>query len=107
MERSEENRKRTQQDVVGSLNLLTNMIVVWNTIYQQQVIEQLRGLGHDLLAQDVSHLSSARFEHINQLGKYTFLASPDLQNKNLHLLRACLNFGGVVKKKASQCISIS
>lgn len=80
-------QEEAQQEIVGSLNLVTNVVVVWNSVYEQQVIEQLQKEGHSVLTEDVSHLSPARFEHINRLGKYSFQTSPELQNKGFRPLR--------------------
>lgn len=76
-----------QQEMVASLNLLTNMIVVWNTVYQQKIIEGLRKQGNAPREEDLQHLSPARFEHINRLGKYTFKPSNETGNGKLRSLR--------------------
>lgn len=61
-----------QQDQAGCLNLLTNAVVVWNTVYLQAAIEQLRTEGFPINPDDLTHLSPARYEHINPYGKYSF-----------------------------------
>lgn len=65
-------QEEAQQELVGCLNVVTNAMVVWNTIYMQEVIAQLRAEGYPIREEDLAHLSPARFEHINRLGKYTF-----------------------------------
>ena len=77
----------TQQEVVGCLNLLTNVVVVWNTVYMQQVITQLRTEGYPVQDEDLVHLSPARFEYINRLGKYTFANQQALLDNGLYPLR--------------------
>lgn len=57
--------------MVGALNLVTHLVVLWNTVYLQQVIEALRAEGVEVRDEDLGHLSPARFEHLNRLGKYT------------------------------------
>jgi hypothetical protein len=52
--------------------LVTNAVVAWNTIYIAKVLEELRLEGYPVLDDDVSHLSPARYEHINPYGKYFF-----------------------------------
>jgi len=68
------------------LNLLTNAVVVWNTVYMQAVIDQLRAEGQPIHDDDVVHLSPARFEHINPYGKYHFAL--DEERQGLRPLRA-------------------
>ena len=51
------------------LNLLTNSVISWNTVYMSAMIEQLRIEGHSFQEADLSHLSPCRFEHINPYGK--------------------------------------
>lgn len=80
-------QEEDQQEVVGSLNLLTNMVVLWNTVYQQKIIERLRKQGKSPTEEDIQHLSPARFEHINRLGRYTFKPTDELQNGKLRPLR--------------------
>jgi TnpA family transposase len=47
------------------LNLVTNAVVTWNTVYMAAVIEQLRAGGRTVNEEDIARLSPARFEHIN------------------------------------------
>jgi hypothetical protein len=54
------------------LNLLTNAVVVWNTMYMQAVLDQLHAEGYPLQEDDLVHVSPERFEHINPYGKYYF-----------------------------------
>lgn len=80
-------QEEAQQEVVGCLNLLTNAVVVWNTVYMQEVITQLRAEGYPVQEEDLVHLSPARFEHINRLGKYSFADQQALLNNGLRPLR--------------------
>jgi len=80
-------QEEDQQEVVGSLNLLTNMVVLWNTIYQQKIIERVRKQGNSPTEEDIRHLSPARFEHINRLGRYSFQSTDELRNGKLRPLR--------------------
>ena len=68
------------------LNLITNAITVWNTVYMQVAIDHLRGRGQEITEQDLVHLSPARFEHINIHGKYSFDISVPLSNGGLRPL---------------------
>jgi len=65
------------------LNLITNAITVWNTVYMQAAIEHLKAQGHEITEEALSHLSPARFEHINIYGKFSFEISVPLSNRGL------------------------
>ena len=80
-------QEEAQQEVVGCLNLLTNAVVVWNTVYMQEVVTQLRTEGYPVPDEDLVHLSPARYEHINRLGKYTFAEQEALLNNGLRPIR--------------------
>ncbi|RZL14715.1 MAG: hypothetical protein EOO62_04730, partial [Hymenobacter sp.] len=65
-------QEEAQQEVVGALNLVTNLVVLWNTVYLQQVVQTLRAEGVEVRDEDLSRLLPARYKHINRLSKYTF-----------------------------------
>ena len=61
-----------QTNQVLCLNLVTNAIVTWNTVYMNAAIERLRAegrIGRDI---DLGHLSPALYGHVNPYGKYRF-----------------------------------
>ena len=61
-----------QTNQVLCLNLVTNAIVTWNTVYMNAAIERLRAegrIGRDI---DPGHLSPALYGHVNPYGKYRF-----------------------------------
>jgi hypothetical protein len=66
-----------QEDPLGALGLVVNVIVLWNTIYMDAALDLLRAEGFDVRAEDVARLSPLRFDHINMLGRYAFIL-PDL-----------------------------
>jgi hypothetical protein len=43
-----------QQKVVRSLNLITHIVLVWNTVYQQEIIKQLHQEGYVMDENDLS-----------------------------------------------------
>jgi len=61
-----------QTNQATCLNLITNAVVVWNTVYMGLAIEQMKTEGHQVHDSDLAHLSPARYEHINPYGKYSF-----------------------------------
>lgn len=74
-------------DQAACLNLVVNAIVVWNTVYMQAAIAQLRKEGQQIADEDLKHLSPTRFEHINRLGRYSFDLSSASRRKGLRPLR--------------------
>jgi TnpA family transposase len=57
--------RQGQEDQLGELGLVVNMIVLWNTLYMQAAIEQLRAEGYPVLNEDIAHLSPRVHDHIN------------------------------------------
>ena len=72
---------------VSCLNLVTNAVVLWNTVYMSAVLDQLRTEGHNVDEADVAHLSPARYAHINPYGKYRFNVEAEFNRKSLRPLR--------------------
>jgi TnpA family transposase len=54
------------------LNLVTNAVICWNTVYIAAVVEQLRREGYPVQEQDLAHVWPTRYAHINVYGKYHF-----------------------------------
>jgi TnpA family transposase len=69
-----------QEDQLGALGLVVNIIVLWNTIYIEAALEQLRKEGFQMRDEDVARLSPLIHDHINMLGRYSF-AMPDIVAK--------------------------
>ena len=66
-----------QEDQLGALGLVVNMVVLWNTRYLGVALDRLRAEGIVVDAEDVARLSPLGFGHINLQGRYTFvLAEP-------------------------------
>ena len=61
-----------QEDQLGALGLVVNAIILWNTIYMDAALAQLRAEGIDVRDDDVARLSPLGHEHINMLGRYAF-----------------------------------
>jgi hypothetical protein len=60
------------EDQLSALGLIVNVIVLWNTIYMDAALQQLRKEGFEVRDEDVARLSPLGHEHINMLGRYTF-----------------------------------
>jgi len=63
-------QEQANQD--SALTLVTNAIIVWNTVYMQAVIDQLKQEGYVINESDLQHISPCRFEHLNKHGKLAF-----------------------------------
>jgi TnpA family transposase len=76
-----------QEDQLGALGLMLNMIVLWNTIYIEAALNQLRTDGYAFNDADVARLSPLLHEHINMLGRYSFLVPDAVAKGELRPLR--------------------
>jgi Tn3 transposase DDE domain len=73
---------------LSALGLVVNIIVLWNTIYMDAALDQLRSEGYEVLDEDVARLSPFIHEqHINLLGRYSFSISEAVQRGELRPLR--------------------
>lgn len=73
---------------VGCLNLVTNAIIVWNTVYIDKVVQQLQQEGYAVDDENLKHIWPTRHAHINVYGQYHF-DKKRLRKK--HPLRALRN----------------
>lgn len=76
-----------QEDQLGSLGLVVNVVVLWNTIYMDAALNQLRAEGYEVKPEDVVHLSPLSFGHINMLGRYAFTLPEIIARGELRPLR--------------------
>ena len=76
-----------QEDQLGALGLVVNMIVLWNTIYMQAALEQLRAEGFPIVEADIPHLNPHVYDHINMLGRYSFAVPDSVARGELRPLR--------------------
>jgi len=76
-----------QEDQLGALGLVLNMVVLWNTIYMQAAIEQLRKEGFEVRDEDVARLSPLLHGHLNVLGRYSFSIPDAVAKGGLRELR--------------------
>jgi TnpA family transposase len=83
-------RKQQPDELVnlaGCLNLVSNAVIVWNTVYMTAAIEELRRRGHSIQETDVAHLSPVRFKHISRYGNFRFDLGDDFAPSGLRPLR--------------------
>ena len=88
--RQGELRKRKQEELANQsscLTLVTNAVIIWNTIYMAAALDYLKQEGYSISEEDIAHLSPARFDHINPYGKYRFDMTENQNRKGLRQLR--------------------
>jgi TnpA family transposase len=61
-----------QEDQLGALGLVVNMIVLWNTLYIQKALDHLQSTGMDIRNEDILRLTPLGFDHIRLTGRYDF-----------------------------------
>jgi TnpA family transposase len=77
-----------QEDQLGALGLVVNIIVLWNTIYMDAALTQLRQEGYPVRDEEVARLSPFIHErHINLLGRYSFAVPEAVTRGELRPLR--------------------
>ena len=64
-----------QEDQLGALGLVVNAVVLWNTIYMDAALAELRAEGFDVRDEDVARLSPLGHGHLNVFGSLCLHAS--------------------------------
>jgi TnpA family transposase len=76
-----------QEDQLGALGLVVNAIVLWNTLYMEAALQQVRAEGISVASADVARLSPLVHRHINFQGRYSFALSEVVARGELRPLR--------------------
>ena len=76
-----------QEDQLGALGLVVNILVLWNTFYMDAALDHLREKGEAVLPEDVTRLSPLVTKHINFLGRYEFNLPEYLKQGQMRPLR--------------------
>ena len=76
-----------QEDQLGALGLVLNVIVLWNTLYINAALQQLEAEGFPINPEDVERLSPLVFDNINLLGRYAFSVPESVARGELRQLR--------------------
>ena len=74
-----------QEDQLGALGLVTNAVVLWNTMYMQSALEHLEN-STEINPEDEARLSPLGHAHINVLGHYSFTLEEQVSKGNLRPL---------------------
>jgi hypothetical protein len=69
------------------LNLVTNAVIVSNTVYMPAVMEQLKEEGYPVQDSDLAHVWPTRYAHLNVYGTYHFNVEEAHQRKGFRPLR--------------------
>ena len=69
------------------MNLVTNIVITWYTVYIAAAIEQLKAEGHPVNDEDVSYQWPTKFGSINVHGKISFNIDEELKRKGLRPFR--------------------
>lgn len=76
-----------QEDQLGALGLILNVLVLWNTRYMNLAVEHLQANGVTVLQQDLVRLSPLVHSHINLQGRYSFDLLESVKKGQLRPLR--------------------
>ncbi|WP_409468684.1 Tn3 family transposase [Streptomyces sp. HC307] len=79
--------KEGQEDQLSVLGLVLNTCILWNSVYIQEAVNQLRAEGHHVSDADLARLSPLGHDHIRMIGRYHFRLSPELAAGKLRPLR--------------------
>jgi TnpA family transposase len=83
-------RRRRPDDLTHQalcLNLVTNAVIVWNTVYMAAVIAQLKQEGYPVHDSDLPHGWPTRYAHLNVYGKWHFNVEEGWRRHGLRPLR--------------------
>ncbi len=75
------------------LNLVTNAVILWNTMYMAAVVEQLQREGHPIQDTDLARIWPTRYGHVNVYGRYHFNLEEAQRRVGLRPLRQA---GGLI-----------
>jgi TnpA family transposase len=68
-----------QEEQLGALGLMVNIVVIWNTLYQDRILSDLRRRGVEVLREDIERLSPLGRDHIKLHGHYPFALADVVQ----------------------------
>jgi TnpA family transposase len=75
-----------QEDQLYALSLVTNCIIIWNTIYMEAAIKTMESEGIEIYPEDKMRLSPFGHEHINIVGRYSFAQACEILKGQLRQL---------------------
>ena len=75
-----------QEDQLGALGLVLNIVILWQTLYMNEAVNVLRDEG-EIDDEDISRLSPVVHGNINMLGRYSFHLAESVRRGELRSLR--------------------
>ena len=75
-----------QEDQLGVLGLVTNAVVLWNSIYMRAALDHIRQQPLEIKEEDEARLSPLVYGHINVLGHYSFTLAEQVMKGKLRPL---------------------
>lgn len=76
-----------QEEQLGALGLLLNLVVYWNTVYLDRALDDLLQHGSQINAEAISRITPLSYDHIRILGRYSFPFDPDETQPHYRPLR--------------------
>ena len=76
-----------QEEQLNALGLVVNAVILWNTMYMDRALEDMRRRGMTIDPSDVARLSPIGHEHVNVYGKYSFTLAEPVRQGAFHPLR--------------------
>lgn len=76
-----------QEEQLGALGLLLNLVVYWNTVYLNRSLDDLLQQGGQINAEAISRITPLSYDHIRILGRYSFPFDPDETQPHYRPLR--------------------
>jgi len=90
-----------QENQLGALGLVVNVVVLWNTLYMDAALAHLRLKGVETKPEDVARLSPLGHENINFLGRYSFALSESVARGELRPLHDPKDTGSQAEPSAA------
>lgn len=75
-----------QEDQLSALGLVTNAVILWNSIYMQAALDHLRLQPLEIREEDEARLSPLVHGHVNMLGRYSFTLADNVLKGELRPL---------------------
>lgn len=77
-----------QEDRLGALGFITNVCILWNTVYTARALDEIRAEGRQIASADIARLSPPGFDHLNFLGRHHFSLPETIRDGRLRPLHA-------------------
>ena len=79
--------KEGQEEQLGALGLLLNLVVYWNTYYLDRALDVFLQIQPNIDYDDLARITPLAYDHIRILGRYSFTLNPQVQQGNNRSLK--------------------